>query len=91
MIDLSDVDLEDLKYDEDGVGKLALMQCGYKEIAGYFGVDEAEIIEEWKDHILKYRAIAKADIAKKQWEMARQGNIEMLRHVGGVFSIKDHR
>ena len=82
MQNLGDLNVSELNYDEIGVGMLAKMFRTVEEIADIFGEDHEDVEEDWGDFIRRNNALAKTEILKRQWEMARQGNIEMLKHLG---------
>ena len=82
MKDLSKIDFSTLEYDEIGVRVLAGLFKDVREIANFFDQDIEDVEEEYGALIHRVTEEAKLSVITRQWEMAREGNIEMLRHLG---------
>jgi hypothetical protein len=89
MMDLSTLNLTELEYDEVGVSMMARMFRNVNEIAEIFAKDPEDVEEEFGDLIRRHATLARADIVKRQWEMARQGNIEILKFLGTKYCSQE--
>ncbi len=73
-----------LAIDEEQLEKLASIDCSYEEMASILKCNPSTLTRNFAQVIEKSRALGRASLKRKQFELAMSGNVTMLIWLGKV-------